>query len=150
MKAGFRFLADDIVRFDRDGQATGIPFAPAVKSGSWPLVKFFIPEIETLPVCLRGDGQIVRYLPVPAARSHPYTVDSVFLLARETGAEAHLDRLDPLDGFTAILASAFSPDGVIAAPHLKGFARAIGDARCHRIVYSDLDQAVDAISGAVS
>jgi hypothetical protein len=106
-----------------------------------------MPDIEELPICRRRDGQIVRYVPL-GGQERPYTVDRLFLLARETGPAARLERLDPVDGFSAILSSAYSPEGAIAAPALKGFAATMGGADCYRIVYSGLDEAVQAIAGA--
>jgi hypothetical protein len=143
--SGYRYCSDDIVRIERDGMAIGVPFLPAVKTGAWPLVAPYTPHIADVPTHRRRDGQDVRYLPVPIS-VEPRILSGIVVLAREEGAAAGLDAVEPLEILSTILESAFSAKGALEADSLKRFARAIEEARCYRLVYSDLADAVHAVA----
>jgi hypothetical protein len=143
--SGYRYCSDDIVRIDRSGMATGVPFLPAVKTGAWSLVAPYAPHIVDVPTCRRRDGQDVRYLPVPLS-TEPRILSDIILLAREPGVAARLEAVEPLEVLSTILESAFSARGALEAESLKTFAHAIEEARCYRLVYSDLTGAVRAVA----
>jgi hypothetical protein len=73
-------------------------------------------------------------------------LSGIVVLAREEGAAAGLDAVEPLEILSTILESAFSAKGALEADSLKRFARAIEEARCYRLVYSDLADAVHAVA----
>jgi hypothetical protein len=141
--SGFAYGGDDIVRIEADGQACAAPFAAAVKSGAWPLVTGFAPAVATLPTWLRADGQQVRYyLPPARAPRAPRPLDAVLLLDRQAGASAALEPIHPVAALTTILESAWSARGALAADALQGLAGRLEQAKTHRLVYSDLTEAV--------
>jgi virulence-associated protein VapD len=142
--SGYEYCSDDIVRFQCDATANGVPFAPAVKQGAWPLVAPYAPTIDSLPTYRRGDGQAVRYLPMLAS-TRPRVISNVVLLARQVGVPTALESVAPLEMVSTILESAYSAKRSIDADTLKTFARATESAGCHRLVYSALPDAVDAI-----
>jgi hypothetical protein len=142
--SSYRYCSDDIVRIERDGSAIGVPFLPAVKTGAWPLVAPYFPDIVDVPIHRRRDGQDVRYLWVPIS-AEPRILSDIVMLAREPGVAASLKAVEPLEVLSTILESAFSASGSLAAESLKTFARAIEEARCHKLVYSDLPDAVAAL-----
>ena len=143
--SGYRYCSDDIVRIDRNGMAIGVPFLPAVKTGAWSLVAPYAPHIVDVPTCRRRDGQDVRYLPVPLS-VEPRILSDIVLLAREPNVAARLEAVEPLEILSTILESAFSARGALEAESLKTFAHAIEEARCYRLVYSDLADAVLAVA----
>ena len=143
--SGYRYCSDDIVRIERNGMPIGVPFLPAVKTGAWPLVAPYAPHIADVPTHRRRDGQDVRYLPVPIS-VEPRILSHIVVLAREEGVAAGLDAVEPLEILSTILESAFSAKGALEADSLKTFARTIEEARCYRLVYSDLAGAVHAVA----
>jgi hypothetical protein len=143
--SGYRYCSDDIVRIERNGMALGVPFLPAVKTGAWPLVAPYAPHIVDVPTYRRRDDQDVRYLPVPIS-VEPRIVSDIVVLAREHGIAAGLVAVEPLEILSTILESAFSARGALDADTLRTFARAIEEARCYRLVYSDLPDAVHALA----
>jgi hypothetical protein len=142
--SGYEYCSDDIVRFQRDATAVGVPFAPAVKQGAWPLVAPYAPAIDRLPTYRRGDGKAVRYLPMLVS-NRPRVISDVILLARQAGVPTALERVAPLEMVSTILESAYSAKRSLDADMLKAFARATESAGCHRLAYSALPEAVDAI-----
>lgn len=142
---GFDYRADDIVRIDPAGRAFGVPFAPAAKSGAWPLLRRFVPEIDGLPAYMRSDGQEVRYLPVPATNRDAVDIAAVLILDRGPEGEASVTAVEPMEALTTILASAWSSRRSIEAETLKALARTVERARCGRLTYARLEDALHAI-----
>jgi hypothetical protein len=149
-RSGFEYHGDDIVRVESNGKAVGTPFAACVKSGAWPLVEPYVPDIASLPIYRRPDAKDARYLKMPLAERHPRSIDFVLLLSRKAGAAPAFEPVEPLDAFSLLLESAFSSKGAIAAPALKTFASAIDSAASFRFVYSSLPDAVKAVEDLTS
>lgn len=142
---GFDYHGDDIARIDAAGRAAGAPFCPALKSGAWTLLRGRVEGLDELPVYLRSDGQEVRYLPVPAADRRAIAIGAVLLLDRRANGAANVEAVQPLDVLRAILASAYSVRGEIDAGTLQSLAATVSAARCGRLTYAALDEAVRAI-----
>jgi hypothetical protein len=110
-RSGYEYQGDDIVRLERNGKATGTPFAACVKETAWPLVAPYVPEIADLPLYRRADGKVVRYWPAPLLKRRPRSIDFVLLLSRQQSATPALERVEPIDAFSTLLGSAFSTKG---------------------------------------
>jgi len=144
--AGWAYGGDDIVRFDGRGKARGVPFAGAVKQGAWGLAARYAPEVLDLPVATRSDGQSVRYWrPDAVASREPRALSAFVLLARTPGEAARLEAIEALGALTAILESAYSEKRRLDAGPLAALAGALESARCARLVYDDLGEAVAAL-----
>lgn len=144
--AGWAYASDDIVRIGPDGLATGAPFAAAVKTGAWALLQDRWPQVGALPTWRRADGQDVRYLlPGKLAARTPRPLDAVLLLDRRERAAAELQPVEPVEALSEILESAYSARWRLDAPALSALAARLEAARCRRLVYSDLDDAVSLI-----
>ena len=138
---GLACAGDDIVRVAPDGALAGIPFSPASKSGAWPLLAAYAPEVQALRPHLRADGQWVRY--VPATVAPPVErLAWALLLDRRSDAPAALEPVAGLEMLAELLASALSADRRLHGAALEAFARSLAHTACRRLVYSDLDDAV--------
>jgi len=144
--AGWTLCADDIVRIDPSGRALGIPFAPAVKTGSWDLLAPYAPDLASQPVQLRTDGQWVRYLPMPASDGAPAPIGAVLLLARTLDGPPRLEPIDALEALTTILDGAYATGHRIDAQTLVALTAALTHATCARLHYSNLERAVQYVS----
>jgi len=118
-----------------------VPFAPAVKTGSWPLAARWAPMLAAEPAHLRTDDQWTRYLPM-AGQSAPMRLRGVLLLQRSEGAAARLEPIDPVEALTTILDSAYASSHRIDGDALTALANRVSNAVCARLHYSDLDAAV--------
>lgn len=147
--AGFGFAGDDVVLLDAIGRCAGLPFAPAVKAGSWPMLARFLPDLATAPVGRRPDGRRVRY-PVPKAPVpfSPWPVGWIILLRRTPGAAARLDPADPADALRDLLAGAFAAGGELTADAFDVLSGVISSAEVHALTYSTLDEAVGLVGKA--
>jgi hypothetical protein len=64
----YTLAGDDVALLNDQAHITAVPFACAVKEGSWDLLSQAYPHLVSEPVWTRADGLPVRYLPVKADR----------------------------------------------------------------------------------
>jgi hypothetical protein len=140
--AGFECLSDDIVHVDARGWMKGAPFAPTLKSGSWPLLVAQIEGLESLSVHRRADGQQVRYLPAALSHGEGRPLDLFIALSRDAEGPARLAPLSGLDAMQTLLDGAFSAAGKVSGGQVSGLAKAFQDAQCFVLHYADLPDAV--------
>lgn len=142
--AGWSLLADDLIRVDGAARFRGVPFAPAIKQGAWPLLQARLPALMQQPVELRSDGQTVRYAPLPPPPAvRPRAPDLFIALSRQDGAPARALPIDPVEALSQLLGEAFSARGRISGGLMARLSERFGGAACRRLVYGALDEAVD-------
>jgi hypothetical protein len=142
---GWSLLADDLIRVDRSARFRGVPFAPAIKEGAWPLLRPRWPELVRWPTELRTDGQKVRYAPVVPVPDRPRAPDLFIALSREDGAAARAEPLDPVEALSLLLGEAFSARARISAGLMAGLVDRFRHMACRRLVYDALDDGVLAV-----
>lgn len=146
MQAGFEFVADDVVLLDEAGFTTGLPFPPAIKAGSWPLVARHWPNLATGQAYQRPDGQRVRYLvPNPIAAAHPRRIGFVILLDRRDQPGTCVQDIDPAAALAALIAEGTARDGRLSVAGFNSLVSTLSEARCRRLTFRDLPEAADAL-----
>ncbi|WP_429810084.1 PqqD family peptide modification chaperone [Ensifer sp. B1-9] len=151
--AGFGFASDDVTLLNADGCCVGLPFAPAVKSGAWPLLAERFPDLDAAPIFRRPDNRRVRYLVPKAAASltaQSWPVGAVILLHRDRAAKPSLEKVDPVDVLRGLLGGAFAPGGELGDTGFDVLAGVIGSVKAYRLTYTGLDEAVRLIGRACS
>ena len=143
--AGWSLCADDLIRVDRGARFRGVPFAPAIKEGAWPLLQARWPELAQWPVELRTDGQKVRYAPAAPSPRRPRAPDLIILLSRQDGATARVLPVDPVEALSRVLGEAYSARGRISAELMARLVERFGRMTCRRLVYGALEEGVRAI-----
>jgi hypothetical protein len=144
-EAGFEYGADDIVLIGPDGKATGVPFAPTVKSGAWEIVSQFRPDLTEAVVHRRPDGKRVRYLkPVRIARDCGSSVGWI-LFIRRGGGPTKLNRLEKIEVMRRLMEGAYSPGEKMNLAMCNALKQTINGAGCFELTYSDSAEASDAI-----
>jgi hypothetical protein len=146
--AGFGFAADDVTLLNAMGHGLGLPFAPAVKEGAWPLLAEYCPDLGAAPVFRRPDRKRVRYV-VPsglsAATSSPTPVGWIILLRRGHDASACLEPIDSVGALHGLLNGASAPGRELGGSGFEALAQVIGSAEAYCLTYSSLDEAVKLI-----
>ncbi len=146
--AGFGLLGDDSIVLARDTlDARPMPIPICVKEGSWQLLASRFPELQRLPIHLRGDGKRVRYLmpPTPGLRTDPAArlrVNRIIFPRRTNGASGHLAALSKPEALRR-LAQGICPlgDGLDAAK-VEQIVRWVDGIACLELSYASLDDAV--------
>jgi len=147
--AGFGFAADDVTLLDSKGRCVGLPFAPAVKAGAWPLLAEYCPDLHARPIFRRPDRRRVRFaVPRAFAPHSPQSVGSVILLRRGHHAKACLEPVDPASALRGLLSGAFAPGRELTGTAFDTLTKVIGSAQAYCLTYSRLDDAVELIAMA--
>lgn len=141
--SGWAYASDDIVHFSVADGFAGIPFSPAAKAGSWPLLDSLIPALRALPIHLRRDEQRVRYIPIDRfARCTSRSVEWGFLLSRREGVAATIEPVEPLHFLSEMLGGAFSARHHLRTTLLAALIDHLAVMNCRRLIYSDLPSAI--------
>jgi hypothetical protein len=144
--AGFGYAGDDIALLTPGGSVQGVPFAAAVKSGSWDLVSRFVPDFGALPVHWRADRKRVRYVVPPQVGAQTGRPVGWFLfLRRKAGERPALADIEPAEAMTRLIAHSYAQGGRLSTTGAHALAASLSGARICDFTYSDLDDAVEAI-----
>jgi hypothetical protein len=147
--AGFAFAADDVTLVDTEGRCVGLPFAPAVKAGAWPLLSEYCPGLGATPTFRRPDRKRVRYaMPKTFAPPTGRSVGWVILLRRDRRSKARLQEIDAAAALRGLLTGAFAPGGELSSTAFDALTRLIGSAETYCLTYSRLEDAVELIGKA--
>jgi hypothetical protein len=146
MEAGFDYGGDDIVFIAPDGSAMGVPFAPALKPGSWAMVKRFRPDLDETAVHSRPDGKRVRYLRTPrTAPKGTSPVAWIVFIKRAPNGPARLTPIGQLETMSRLIDGSFSPIGKLTYQGFNALKRTLTNANSFELQYSDVAQARDTI-----
>lgn len=144
--AGSEVISDDVVLIDQDGSATGLPFPLTAKAPAWPLISHVWPGLTFEPSYGRPDGQTVAYLAqIPLDFSPLRRVESIILLNRQEHAGVSMQELDPTDVLTVLVQEGATRDERLSATGFKSLLKILREARCCRLTYSNLSDAVAAV-----
>jgi hypothetical protein len=146
-EAGFDRGGDDIALLDADGLVRGVPFAAALKAGSWNLLAGIRDTITSCPIHRRLDGKSVRYLaPVRHALPDAVPIRSIVLLRRRRNAPTVVSQAEPARVLSELLSGAFTPTRRLSLTQFENLLSAITRARSIELTFSRLDEAVEALS----
>ena len=145
--AGFDFAGDDVTLLFANGLSMGLPFAPAVKAGAWPVLSEFLPDLSAVPIFRRPDRRRVRY-PVPKGLlpSVPRPVGWVVLLDRRAKGGARMAQVEPSTALTSLMNGSFSVDEELTDAAFDVLVRIIASAPVYSLTYSRLEDAVKLLS----
>jgi hypothetical protein len=146
VNAGFGFAADDVTLLHAGGRCAGLPFAPAVKAGSWSLLSKYCPDLDAAPIFRRPDGKRVRYA-VPKALALPAdkAVGWIILLRRDSSSNARLQPIDAAGALRGLLNGASAPGRELSNTAFDALTDLVGSAEAYCLSYSRLDDAVELI-----
>jgi hypothetical protein len=144
-QSGFDYGGDDIVLIAPNGDATGVPFAPAVKPGAWAIVRQFCPDLDQASVHRRPDGKRVRYLGLRhIVRDGRHPVGWILFIKR-TGGPAKLRSLGPAEALSRIMDGSYAPGGRMNPTTFRSLVRTVACAAVFELTYSELTEANDMI-----
>jgi hypothetical protein len=141
MQAGFGYAGDDIVLIEPGGCATGMAFAPTIKSGAWPIIGKLRPELDGCRVHRRSDGTRVRYLNVSCAPSRSVPIRWIIFIKRANTESLEFTPLGQLDSMRRLIAGSYSPDGKLNHSGFDAMKQVVLAASCFELSYSNADQA---------
>jgi hypothetical protein len=144
---GLGYGGDDVTLVSAQGRCISLPFAPAVKAGSWPVLASWVNGLLTTPMYRRPDGKRVRYpTPVSFRRLTNCEIGWVILLDRRRGEPAALNSIDTAEALPGLLAGAFVDGDKLTEGAFEALIHGIQSAELYRLSYSDLADAADAVT----
>lgn len=143
LNAGFGYATDDIVIIDPDGAIQGAPFAPTLKSTSWPLVSSFRPDVNGFVVHDRPDGQAVRYLSIEAnVHQRAILVNWIVFLERTFDCTTPtLTELSELDTIKQIVGASFATHGKLTSEGFRMLKTMVSRTRSFVLRYTEAGDA---------
>jgi hypothetical protein len=139
--AGFQYGGDDLVLIAPNGKATGIPFAPAVKPGSWNVVSRFRNDLSEAAVHRRPDGIPVRYLPLARIHTGSFAISWFIFLNRIEGAPADLTPLGEIESMRRVIAGSFAANGKLSQTGFIALKQMLLQAKSFELTYSHAAEA---------
>jgi hypothetical protein len=144
LKAGFGYATDDIVFIGSDGSIRGAPFAPTLKSNSWPLVDDARLGTGGVPIHDRPDGHAVRYLDVePHFHEGAIRVDWIVFLERGSDrTPPALTKLSELDTLKRIIGASFATQGKLTGDGFRILKKLVSHTRAFLLHYTEAADAI--------
>lgn len=153
---GFGYCADDTALLTAPPmRVRGVPTRLGLKEGSWPVVRELWPEVDTLPIYRRADGKRVRYLlpqvHLPAARSGKAQTAHVLVFpSYQKDSSTIMRPLRRADALLKLTRSGYDIPDVINEEIVSVMIDWMTSLTCYELQYSDMNEAVEEIGGAVA
>ena len=138
---GYGLLSDDVVPVTMTGKLLGLRTPICLKSGSWPIVTPYRPDLGSTE-CLVRYGQTVRYLP-PLGNSNSGSIPLGLLLfpCYQPGSVPHCKALSPEEAFQYIIEAEAVIRNLTQAK-LDALANWVSSVPAYALSYPDLDSAL--------
>lgn len=147
MHAGFAYGSDDVTLVNPDGTVTGVPLAPGVKEGSWPIAEELGAELTPLPAHMRPDGQQVRFVRMRGDELIPSClVGTIVSLRRDPGATAELRPMSSEQALAELLRESRASGGRCSVETMSALARLVRGADSFHLHYAEAMKAADLIA----
>ena len=153
---GFGYCADDTALLTEPPiRVRGVPTRLGLKEGSWPVVRELWPELDALAVHQRADGKRIRYLlpdnvmsatPSDAAQTAHVLVFPHY----ESDSPTVMQRLRRADALLKLAESGYDIPEVINGDVVATLIDWMTSLDCYELHYSDIQEAVDEIAGAIA
>jgi hypothetical protein len=153
--SGYDYCTDELVLIERDSpRVRTAPVAISTKSGSWPVLRKYYPDIESLPVYLRADGKSVRYLLPRGSQASTFTqgsqVQAIVFPRYEPGQAPRLSGITAGDALCRVTDAGYDVEGGLDRQSVVDLIHWISGQRCYELLFDDLDDAVAAVAGLLS
>ncbi len=143
MQSGLNFYADDSVALDKETlQIPAMPFALAVREGSWPLLASRFPGFSQLPVTERF-GQQVRFI-YPSVHPTSAAAAALVFTRYAPGGALSIEPLDTLQALVHLTESGFWVER--QRESIRAFLAWLESLPCFYVTYGDVDAAAEFIS----
>jgi hypothetical protein len=153
--SGYDFCADDLALLR--GEPVGlepIPLPLGIKSGSWPLLERFLPELAETPIRPRVDGKQIKYV-LPAGRPTPagaasLTVAAIVFPTLGAAGEAALEPMPRGEALLRIAEAGYDVNDCMDSAWVGSMTRWLQGVRCYELRYRELDDAVAAFESVLA
>jgi hypothetical protein len=119
----------------------------SIKEGSWPVLLTRFPQLEALPVHLRPDRKLVKYLvpPVVAPADHTHAIGWIVFPQFRPNSSVELRNLDQSLALNRLVSEAFTPSSRLSGDQFNYLTKLLRSTACCELSFSSLDAAVATI-----
>ena len=144
--AGFAVLSDEVTLLQRQQRVVRpIPLSPTLKEGAWRVLEEFHPSLTDLPVHVRPDGSLVRYLPVrfpaPNALADVFQASCIVFPCYRPGKPTLLTRLSSAESLQRLTEAGYDVGSQLTPEVVRELVDWITAMDCYELQLSDLHQA---------
>jgi hypothetical protein len=145
---GFQYFSDEVALVEPESfHVVPMPLAMAIKEPGWELMARYYPALESLPIHVRNDSKVIRYLPPPvdAVGRSPSAVRHIIFPQYQPGAETNLVRLPRAEALGRLMHQCLALRGRLDGDIVRAIVSWMGSIDCYELTHSCLETAVDAV-----
>lgn len=151
--SGLNYFTDEVALITRGNHLVRpVPVSLSTKAGAWPVLAPLCPSLLDLPLHLRQDGRIVRYLPPLSATSVQHSdaslpIACVVFPRYQPEVPTQLTSISAADGLCRIAEAGYDVNGGLDESRVAELVDWLRDTPCYQLTVSDLFQAVAELRG---
>jgi hypothetical protein len=148
---GFRYFSDEVALIEPTTfHVSPMPLAMCIKSTGWDLMARYYPGILSLPVHVRIDEKVLRYIPPPAdsLEQVPMPVGHIIFPRYEQAAPNRLDRVKRSEALGRLMNECLALRQRLDQENVRQLVRWIAGVECYELTFSSLETAAQLVAEA--
>jgi len=148
---GFLYFSDEVALIEPGSfHVPPVPLAMCVKSTGWDLMSRYCPEILSLPLHVRSDSKVLRYVPPPAnsAEHTPVPVSHIIFPQYQPDAETQIERISRSDALGRLMGECLALRQRLDQKNVQELIRWIIGIECYELKLSCLETATQLVAEA--
>jgi len=148
---GFLYFSDEVALIEPGTfHVPPVPLAMCVKSTGWDLMSRYCPEILSLPIHVRIDSKVLRYVPPPAnsAAHTPAPVSHIIFPQYQPGAHTRLERVSRSDALGRLMGECLALRQRLDQKNVRELIHWIAGIECYELKLSSLETATQLVAEA--
>ena len=141
---GFSYFSDEVALIEsRTFRVPPVPLAMCIKSTGWDLLSRYCPHLLSLPVHVRVDEKVIRYIPPPAntAEQNAVPVSHIMFPRYDQDAQTRLERIDRSAALGRLMGECLALRQRLDQKIVRELIHWIAGIECYELTFSSLDTA---------
>ncbi len=148
---GFRYFSDEVALIEPTTfHVSPMPLAMCIKSTGWDLMARYYPGILSLPVHVRIDEKVLRYIPPPAdsVAQAPMPVSHIIFPRYEEAAPNRLERVNRSEALGRLMNECLALRQRLDQTNVRQLVHWIAGIECYELTFSSLETAAQLVAEA--
>ena len=141
---GFSYFSDEVALIEPGTfRVPPVPLAMCIKSTGWDLMSRYCPQILSLPVHVRADEKVIRYIPPPenTAEQSAVPVSHIMFPRYEPDTPTRLERIDRSAALGRLMGECLALRQRLDQQNVRELVRWIAGIECYELTFSCLETA---------
>ena len=151
LQTDFLFYSDEVAAIDSAYRMQPLPFCLTIKEGSWDILHRLFAEIESAEIYRRLDKQKIKFLRPRHIAKEGMDAQEAYMIFPEykRGSKLLLDPLSMVEAIALLIDSGYHLNQADDFSSVKNFLEYLEGLKIYKLLYSDLQEALDAIKEIV-